>query len=106
MIGIPWFIAALLGGLRFVAGSIAVQALLGLGVGVVTYTGADISLEYLKGQALSNLSGLPRELLGLLAFMKVGVFINIVISAMVARMTMTGVRNAAGAIAIKRFLKL
>lgn len=102
----PWFIASLLGGLRFAAGSIVVQALMGLGVGVVTYTGADISLDYLKGQALANLSGLPAELLGLLSFIKVGVFINIIISAMVARLTMTGVRNAAGAIAIKRFLKI
>jgi len=102
----PWFIAALLGGLRFAAGSIAVQVLLGLGVGVVTYTGADISLEYLKNQALSNISGLPGEVIGLMSFMKIGVFMNIVFSAMVARLTMTGVRNAAGAIAVKRFLKI
>lgn len=102
----PWFISALLGGLRFAAGSIVVQALMGLGIGVVTYTGVDISLEYLKGQALANLSGLPAELLGLLAFLKVGVFINIIISAMVARLTMTGVQGAGGALSIKRFMKV
>lgn len=102
----PWFIAALLGGLRYAAGSIAVQVLLGIGVGVVTYTGLDISLTYLKGQAIAQFSALPAELIGLLSFMKVGVFINIVTSAMVARLTMTGVRNAAGALAIKRFLKI
>lgn len=102
----PWFIASLLGGLRFAAGSIAAQVLIGLGIGVLTYTGMDVSLTYLKGQALAQLSGLPAELVGLLGYMKVGVFLNIVTSAMVARLTMTGVRNAAGVLAIKRFIKV
>lgn len=103
---IPWILSALLGGLRFVAGSLALQVLVGLGIGVVTYTGMDISLNYLKQQAVSNLSGLPVDMLSLLGYMKVGNFINIVTSAMVARMSMTMVRNAAGALAVKRFFKL
>jgi Na+-transporting NADH:ubiquinone oxidoreductase subunit NqrE len=103
---IPWILSALLGGLRFVAGSLALQVLVGLGIGVVTYTGMDISLNYLKQQAVSNLSGLPADMLALLGYMKVGNFINIVTSAMVARMSMTMIRNAAGALAVKRFFKL
>jgi hypothetical protein len=102
----PAFIAMLVGALRYAAGNIAGQVLVGLGIGVLTYQGVDISLEYLKGQALANLAGLPAELLGLLSFMKVGVFINIVSSAMVARLTMTGVRNQAGKIVNKRFSKV
>lgn len=103
---LPWVISALLGGFRFVAGSLAVQVLVGLGIGVISYTGMDISLTYLKGQAINNIGGLPADLIGLLGFMKVGNFINIVTSAMVARMSMTMVRNAAGGLAIKRFFKL
>ncbi|MET3181111.1 UNVERIFIED_ORG: hypothetical protein ABIC43_004280 [Variovorax guangxiensis] len=103
---IPWIIAALLGGLRYVAGSFALQVLVGLGIGVATYTGMDVSLDYLKGQAVQNLTGLPAELLGMLGYMKVGNCINIITSAMVARMSMTMVRNAAGALALKRFFKL
>lgn len=103
---IPWILAAFFGGLRFVMGSLAIQVLVGLGIGVISYTGIDISLTYLKGQAIQALGGLPAEVIGALGYAKVGVFINIVTSAMVARMSMTMIRNAAGALVLKRFLKL
>lgn len=102
---IAWAITSLLGGLRFVAGSLAVQVLLGLGIGVATYTGIDITFEHLKGQAISNFSGLPAELVGLLGFMKVGNAINVVASAYSARFAMTAVRNAAGVLAVRQFFK-
>jgi hypothetical protein len=102
----PAFIAMLVGALRLAAGNLASQVLVGLGMGVLTYQGVDISLDYLKGQALSNLAGLPSELLGLLSYMKVGVFINIVTSAMVARMTINSVRNQSGKLVSKRFSKI
>ncbi|PIF76914.1 uncharacterized protein DUF2523 [Variovorax sp. 54] len=103
---LPWVLAAFFGGLRYVAGSLAVQVLVGLGIGVATYTGMDISLTFLKQQAMQALGGLPAEVIGALGFAKVGVFINIVTSAMVARMSMTMIRNAAGALVVKRFFKL
>lgn len=102
----PWFIAALLGGLRFAAGSIAAQVLIGLGIAVVSYTGIDLTFGYLKAQALANIGGLPAEVVGLLSYMQVGRCINIVTSAMMMRLGMTAVRNAAGVLAIKRFFKL
>jgi len=103
---ITWAIPLLLGGLRFVAGSLAVQVLVGLGMGVVTYTGVDLTFAYLKGQAIANFAGLPADLVQLLGFMKVGNAISVVSSAYMARLTMTTVRTAAGALAVKRFLKL
>ncbi|WP_454903222.1 DUF2523 domain-containing protein [Variovorax gossypii] len=103
---LPWIIAGLLGGLRYVAGSMALQVLVGLGIGLVTYTGMDISLDYLKQQALQQIGGLPADLIGLMGYLKIGNCINIITSAMVARMTMTMVRTASGALAVKRFLKL
>jgi len=103
---IPWLLAAFFGGLRYVAGSLAVQVLIGLGIGIATYTGMDVTFDHLKAQALNNFSGLPAELVGLLGFMKVGNAINVVCSAYVARLSMTAVRNAAGALAVKRFFKL
>lgn len=102
----PWFIAALLGGLRYAAGSIFVQALIGIGVGVATYTGTDITMDWAKSQAVANFQSLPPDLLGVLAYLKIGKAINIVFSAMLMRLSMTAVRNAAGALAIKRFFKL
>lgn len=102
----PWLIAALLGGLRFVAGSIAVQALIGLGVGVASYTGIDVTMTWAKSNAIAKLGALPADLLGMLSYMKVGVAINIVFSAMLMRFAMTAVRNAAGLLAVKRFFKI
>lgn len=103
---LPWVLAAFFGGLRYVAGSLAVQILVGLGIGIATYSGMDISLTYLKQQAINSIGGFPAEVIGALGYAKVGVFINIVTSAMVARMSMTMIRNAAGALVVKRFFKL
>lgn len=103
---IPWLLAAFFGGLRFVAGSIVAQALIGIGVGVVTYTGVDVSFNYLKAEAFARLGELPAEVLQLLAYAGVGSFLNIVFSAYMMRLSMTAVRNAAGLLAVKRFFKL
>ena len=103
---IRWLVPALLGGLRFVAGSIAVQVLVGLGVGVLTVVGVDVAFNWYIAQARNSLGGLPAELLGLLGYMRVGEAIGIVVAAIAARMSMTMVRNAAGVLAIKRFVKL
>lgn len=86
----PAFVAALLGGLINIAGTLAGQVLIGLGISVVTYTGVDTSLGWLKTQALANITSLPPGLPALLSFMKVGVCISILSSAMVARMTLNG----------------
>lgn len=103
---IRWLAPALLGGLRYVAGSIAIQALIGLGVGVLTVVGVDTAFNWYVDRARGALGGLPAQLLGLLGYMRVGEAIGIVVAAVTARMSMTMVRNAAGALAIKRFFKL
>jgi hypothetical protein len=93
----PAFIAALLGGLVNIAGQLAGRVLLALGFGAITYTGVSASLSFVKSQALSSLSGLPADLLGLMAFMKVGECISIISSAILVRMTLAGL-SAGGSI--------
>ena len=97
---LPAFIAAAGGMLLNVAGSVAGQVLISLGISVVTYMGVDTALEKLKSDALTSLMSLPPDLVGLLSYMKVGVAISIVTSAVAARLGLQGMNGA-----IKRFRK-
>lgn len=96
----PTFVAAIGGMLLNIAGSLAGQVLLSLGIAVVTYTGVDSALDKLKGDALGALSGMPRELVSLLAYMKVGVAMSIIFSAVAVRLSLSGMTGA-----VKRFRK-
>lgn len=89
----PIFLAALGGVLLNITGSIVGRVLLALGIGVVTYTGIDTSLTWLKTQALSSAATLPSELLGLMAFLKIGECISIVTSAVIMRQVLDGVQS-------------
>jgi len=86
----PVFVAALLGGLINIAATLVGRVLLALGVGVLTFTGFSSTIDYLKGMAVSSLSGLPAEMVSLIAFMGVGEAISIITSAVVVRMTLSG----------------
>lgn len=87
----PVFVAAIGGMLINIVGTLAGRVLVALGIGVVTYTGMTTTLDWLKAGALSALSGLPSEVVGLLGFMKVGVCISIITSAIAARAIINGV---------------
>ena len=102
---IPWLLTAFFGGLKWVMGSLAAQVLIGLGIGVVTYTGMDVAMDYAKAQAINSFSGLPGEVIGALGYAKVGSFVNLIFSAMAMRLTMTMVRNSAGVLAARSFFK-
>ena len=84
----PWIIAVLLQGLIGVCGTIAGRVLVALGIGVVTYTGTSATLGWLKTQAIASLQN--TEWVALLSYMKVGVSISIVFSAIVARALISG----------------
>ncbi|MDN6886492.1 DUF2523 domain-containing protein [Variovorax sp. CAN2819] len=89
----PLILALLLRGLLWVSGSVAGQVLLRLGIGVVTYTGTNASLAWLKSQAVSALQGMGGDYIALLSYMKVGVCISIITSAIVARAVVTGITS-------------
>lgn len=98
----PVFLASLWGGLLNIAGTLAGQVLIGLGVSVVTFTGVNTTLGWAKTQMLNAIQGLPAEVIGMLSAMGAGVFISIVTSAITVRMTLDGL-SAAGS--IKKFVK-
>lgn len=86
----PMFIASLWGAFLQIVGTLVGRVMVALGVGVVTYTGINASLDALKTQAVSAFAGLPPELLGLLALLKVGQCISIIMSATAARLLLNG----------------
>lgn len=86
----PLILATLLSGLISIVGTLAGRVLVALGIGVVAYAGIGSLLGGLIDDAVQNLSGLPADLYGLMAFLKVGNAINIISSAILARLTLQG----------------
>jgi hypothetical protein len=89
----PWLVGALLSGLLQIVGSLVGRVLVSLGAAVVTYSGFSASLDYLKSSAVASFAGLPPEVVGMLAVLKVGACISIVTSAMTARLLVTGLQG-------------
>lgn len=98
----PWLAAIIGNMLLSIAGSLVAQVLVGLGVGVVTYTGADMAIGWLKTNAITAFQGLPAEIVGMLALMKVGSCVAMVFSAMVMRMTLQGLTSGASKAFVKK----
>lgn len=94
--------AALLGGLVNIAGTLAGQALIALGIGVATYTGMDASIQWLKTGFISAVGGLPAEIVGMLALMKVGSCVSMVISAILIKLTLSGLTSGTMKAFVKR----
>lgn len=86
----PVVLASLLGGLLAIAGSLVGRVMIALGISVVSYTGLSATLGFVKAQMMGAFAGLPAEMLGLLSYMGVGQFINIITSALLARMVLNG----------------
>ena len=90
------WLAAIFGNMLLaIAGSLVAQVLVGLGVGVVTYAGTDVAIGWLKSSAVTALLGLPGEVVGMLSLMKVGSCIAMVFSALLIRMTISGIASGA-----------
>lgn len=86
----PAFVAALGGMLLSLVASLTGRVLVALGIGVVTYTGLNMSLDLIKGQAVSAFFALPADVISIIALLKVGVCINIVTSAIAVRLVLSG----------------
>ncbi|KRB35538.1 DUF2523 domain-containing protein [Acidovorax sp. Root70] len=99
----PAFIAALMGALINIAGTLVGRVLIALGMSVVTFTGVSTTLTWAKSNAVSALSALPVEVVGMLSAMGVGEFLSILLSALTARMALQGLTGGAGG-SIKRLV--
>lgn len=89
----PFLAGLILNGLLSIAGTLAGRALLALGFGIVSYSGVSVSLTWLKTQAIASASALPPQAYQLLSYMQVGNFINLIFSALLARMILNGLQG-------------
>ena len=94
----PAIIAMLLGGLIRIVGQLAAQVLVALGIGVVTYSGVSMGIEAIQSPAVGAVALLPPPVFGMRGLLKVGVCMNIIFSAVAARMVINGASST-----IKRF---
>lgn len=91
----PYLVGALLSGLIQIVGTLVGRVLVALGLGLVTYSGISASLNYLKASAVSAALGLGPDVVGMLSILKVGVSINVIFSAMLARLIIQGLQGDA-----------
>lgn len=86
----PLFIAALIGGLVQAAGTLVGRVLISLGIGYVAFSGIDTSLAWVKDSIVASVSGAGAQALAAASALKLGKCISILISALVARLTING----------------
>lgn len=91
----PIFIAALLGGLVSVAGSLVGRILISLGIGYVTYTGVSVALGAISSEIQGYFTGAPSTVVAMLGMFKADVCVSIITSAIVARLTLNGLTSGA-----------
>lgn len=89
----PVIIATLWGAFMRIVPTLVGQVLISLGLTTMTYVGLDIALDQFKSGALSAINVLPPEVSGMLGYMKVGQAINIIFSALLARLVYSGLKN-------------
>ena len=89
----PIFIAALWGALIQAAGTLVGKVLLSLGIGYVSYTGITALTGWAQTQFLTGISGLPASAVGMAHTLKVGVCVSMLLSAVVARLTLSGLTS-------------
>jgi hypothetical protein len=96
----PVIIAALIGGLVSASASFVGRALIALGVGVVVYTGIDLSLTEFKTIFVNSVNGMDGRIVGMLGIFKIGTSVNIILSAILARLALNGLTSGS----LKRFV--
>ena len=86
-----WIGSVFGGALLMIAGNLALRV--ALGIGVATYAGLSTTLDWLKSNVVVSLQALPPEIVGMLALMKVGSCVSMYFSALVIRLTLSGMTS-------------
>lgn len=86
----PLFLAALMGALVSIAGSLVGRVLVSLGIGLAVFTGVDTSISWARDFAVQSILASSAQTVATASALKVGVCISILTSALVARMTLNG----------------
>lgn len=90
--------AAIFSFLATVAGPLVKRVLLALGIGMLTFTGFQVSVTAAKSYVQSNFGGLPSDVVHILGLMKFDVAVNIVFAAVITRAVIAGMDKVTGGI--------
>ncbi|SDO07995.1 Protein of unknown function [Rhodoferax sp. OV413] len=89
----PWLAGLIAGAFYQIVGSLVAKALTALAVGVVTYTGMQATIGWLKDGAVSAFLALPPDVVAMLSLMRVGSCVNMVFSAILMRLAFNGMNS-------------
>lgn len=87
------FLYSILGLLVSGAGTIVGKVLISLGIGYVTYSGMDTLVSNVSSDALARIQALSPVTVQLAGVLQVGTCINIMISALSARLLVMGLQS-------------
>lgn len=85
--------ASLIGGLAQAATSLVGRVLIALGIGYVTYAGLDVLLDFIKVRIFQELLSVDPTIIGIMAVLNVDRAINVVLSAIAARLLLNGLTS-------------
>jgi hypothetical protein len=89
----PLLVSALIGGLIQALGTIVGRLLISLGIGFVAYQGIDTTLDYVKSVIVSNLQGLPADVVTIASVCQLDTAVSIIFSAIVVRFAIQGLQS-------------
>lgn len=95
------FIAALIGGFIQAAGTMVGRVMIALGFSYVAYSGLDASFGWMKSQIAASFGGVSAQALAVLSAARVGSAVAVVISAISARMILSGLVDGAKRLVVK-----
>lgn len=83
-------LAAFIGALASIAGTLVGRVLLSLGIGYFVYSGVDTSITFARDFAVGHILSLSPQTVATAGALQIGRSISILSSALVARMTLNG----------------
>lgn len=86
----PLWVAALVGGLIQVAGTLVGKVLLSLGIGYAVFSGVDTSITFARDFVLARISAQSAQTVAVASTIQVGTFVSMICSALVTRLTLNG----------------
>lgn len=95
------FIAALIGGFIQAAGTMVGRVMIALGFSYVAYSGLDASFGWMRSQIGASFGGVSAQALAVLSAARVGSAVAVVISAISARMILSGLVDGAKRLVVK-----
>jgi len=95
------FVPALVGALAAAMGSFVGRALIALGVGFVSYKGIDLGLNSLRDLAISNVKGMPVQVVGFLAYLWVDKALTVIFSGVAVALSMRMIGGSVKKMVIK-----